>query len=225
MDPGYGNQPVSEKNHAAGGPLLSRLAPIIALTAACWLVFVFNNLIGDGHLSRYGIIPRHLRSLSGIIWAPFLHGSFQHLAANTVPLLILGGILCARSRTEFALVTVGGMIAGGGLTWLLARNASHIGASGLIFCYFAYLASLAWFRRTFGALLLSAVCILGYGGMLRGVLPTSAAVSWEGHIAGLMAGIALGWLAARLKKPATDASNPVPGDMTSPAVSKGPARS
>src|SRR5437879_2325713 len=152
MDVESGNQTLSKRDHSAGKPLLSRFAPIIAITAACWLVFVFNNLIGDGHLSRYGIIPRQLSSLPGIIWAPFLHGSFRHLAANTLPLLILGGIICARSKTEFALITLGGIIVGGGLTWLLARSAVHIGASGLVFCYFGYLASLAYFRRTFGTL-------------------------------------------------------------------------
>ena len=110
MDLEYANQTLSKRDHSAGKPLLSRFAPIIAITAACWLVFVFNNLIGDGHLSRYGIIPRQLSSLPGIIWAPFLHGSFQHLAANTLPLLILGGIICARSKTEFALITAGGII-------------------------------------------------------------------------------------------------------------------
>src|SRR5437867_315705 len=126
----YANQSLRKKDDSAGQPLLRRFAPIIAISAVCWLVFVLNNLIGAGHLSRYGIIPRQLSSLPGILWAPFLHGSFRHLAANTVPLLILGGILCARSQREFALVTLGGVIGGGGLTWLLARSASHIGASG-----------------------------------------------------------------------------------------------
>ncbi len=127
-----------------------------------------------------------------------MHGSFKHLAANTVPLLILGGIICARSNAEFAAIALAGSLLSGGLTWLLARNACHIGASGLIFCFFGYLASLACFRRTFGTLVLSAVCILGYGGMLKGILPTSTAVSWEGHISGLVAGIALAWLASKL---------------------------
>lgn len=189
-------------NEAAVGrtetrPLFKRFVPIVMLTALCWLVFVVNNLILDGHLSRYGIIPRHLSGLPGIIWAPFLHASFQHLAANTLPLLILGGIICARSDGEFTLATVGGILLGGGLTWLIARNADHIGASGLIFCYFGYLASLAYFKRNIGTLLLSLVCIFGYGGMLRGILPTSAAVSWEGHLAGLAAGVALAWVASK----------------------------
>ena len=179
-------------------PVLKRFTPIVTLVALCWLVFVINNLLWSGHFNRYGIIPREIGGLAGIVWAPFLHGSFKHLLANTVPLLVLGGIICGRGRSEFVIISVAGMLVGGGLTWLFARNACHIGASGLVFCYFGYLASLAYFRRTFGALLLSAVCILGYGGMLRGILPSSTAVSWEGHLAGLGAGIALAWTASKL---------------------------
>lgn len=178
-------------------PVLKRFTPIIALTAACWLVFVLNNLIWKGGLLQYGIIPRHLDGLPGIIWAPFLHASYSHLAANTLPLLVLGAIICGRSRTEFAVVTSGGILLGGGLTWLFARSACHIGASGLIFCFFGYLASLAYFKRTFRALCLSVVCLLGYGGMLRGLLPTLAGVSWEGHLAGLLSGIALASLLSK----------------------------
>jgi len=162
MELNNGSQPPQTSAPPLPVRVFTRFAPIIILTAVCWLVFVINNLIGGGHLSRYGIVPRHLSGVPGILWAPFLHGSFKHLAANTVPLLILGGILCARSGREFALVTIGGIVLGGGLTWLLARNASHIGASGLVFCFFGYLASLAFFRRTLGALTLSVVCVVGY---------------------------------------------------------------
>ncbi|MGO8674911.1 MAG: rhomboid family intramembrane serine protease [Limisphaerales bacterium] len=189
--------------------MIRRFTPILTLVALCWLVFVVNNLLWNGRFNQYGITPRHLGSLPGILWAPLLHGSFRHLAANTVPLLILGGIICARSKAEFAAVAIAGTLLSGGLTWLLARNACHIGASGLVFCFFGYLASLAFFRRTFGTLVVSALCILGYGGMLRGVLPGSSAVSWEGHIAGLLAGIALAWLASRL--------NPSPALPSKPA--------
>ena len=182
-------------------PLLKRLAPILGLVILCWLVFVVNNLLLGGHWNQYGITPRHLGSLPGILLAPFLHGSFAHLAANTLPLLILGGILCLRSSWEFPLVVTAGTVLAGVLTWLFARNATHIGASGLIFCFFGYLASLAYFRRTFGTLMLSAVCIIAYGGMLKGLVPVSYAVSWEGHLAGLLAGIGLAWFASRLNPP------------------------
>lgn len=180
--------------------MIKRFIPILVLTAACWLVFLVNNLMWGGDFDQYGIRPRQISSLPGILFATFLHGSYQHLAANTLPLLILGGILCLRSRGEFVLVTVAGILLGGGLTWLFARNACHIGASELIFCYFGYLASLACFNRTFGTLCLSVVCILGYGGIVRGIVPTSTSISWESHLAGLVAGVALASLMAKLKK-------------------------
>jgi membrane associated rhomboid family serine protease len=201
--------------------MLKRFVPLLTLVAACWLVFLANDLVWHGHLNQYGIIPRRLASAPGILWAPFLHASFKHLAANTVPLLILGGILCGRSRLEFVLVAVAGTLLGGGLTWLFARNACHIGASGLIFCFFGYLASLAWFRRTFGTLLLSAACILGYGGMLRGLLPTSTAISWEGHLAGLVAGVALAWVSSKLNPPPKAAGSVLPETSATPKALNG----
>jgi membrane associated rhomboid family serine protease len=184
--------------------VLKRFTPIITLVALCWLIFVVNNLLWNGDLNQYGIIPRHIGGSLGIIWAPFLHTSFEHLAANTLPLLILGTIMCARSRSEFVIVAVAGTLLGGGLTWLFARNASHIGASGLIFCFFGYLASLAYFQRTFGTLILSVVCLLAYGGILKGILPTLTAISWESHAAGLVAGIVLAWIGSKLNLPHKD---------------------
>lgn len=196
------NEP--DSTGAKGKPsFFSRFTPLIALVALCWLVFVINNGINDGRLNRFGIVPRNVSSLPGILFAPFLHGSLNHLLANTVPLLILGAILCARSKGEFIVVTVCGILFGGGLTWLFARHAAHVGASGLVFCYFGYLSSLASFKRNFATLCLSVLCIIGYGGIIRGILPTSAAVSWEGHLAGLLTGIATAWFWSRLENTPT----------------------
>jgi membrane associated rhomboid family serine protease len=128
--------------------------------------------------------------------------------ANTIPLGLLGAIICLRDRKEFWMVTAAGIILSGGLTWMLGRNAYHIGASGLIFCFFGYLASLAFFERKIGTLLLSIVCILGYGGILRGILPTSRAISWEGHLAGFFSGIALAWFISNVKKAGNETQLP-----------------
>jgi membrane associated rhomboid family serine protease len=193
--------------------VIKRFTPVGLLVAVCWLVFLVNNLMFGGHFHQYGIVPRQLSSWPGILFAPFLHGSYQHLAANTLPLVILGGIICARSRGEFIIVTVAGILLGGGLTWLFARNACHIGASGLIFCYFGYLASLALFHRTFGTLLLSVVCIIGYGGIARGIVPTSTGISWESHLGGLIAGVALASLMAKLKRTPTAPLEPTSGSL------------
>ena len=180
--------------------MFKRFTPILAITALCWVVFVINNLLWHGRLSQFGIEPRHLVGLWGILWAPFLHGSLEHLAANTLPLLILGGAICFRSTGEFNIVTVFGIVISGALTWLIGRTAHHIGASGLIFVYFGYLTSLAIFDRKFGTLLLSLVCVLGYGGIVRGIVPTSTPISWESHAAGLATGIFLAWLVSKVKK-------------------------
>src|SRR4051812_12342123 len=116
--------------------VVKRFAPILILTAACWAVFVLNNLLWHGDLNRYGIMPRHVGSLLGILWSPFLHESYAHLVAITLPLLILGAIICARGDGQFSVVAFGGIVLGGAFTWLIGRNAVHIGASGLIFCFF-----------------------------------------------------------------------------------------
>lgn len=178
--------------------MLKRFTPVFILTAACWLVFAINNVALNGRLSQYGIIPRQLSGLPGILWAPFLHASLAHLVTNTFPLSILGAVLCARSRKEFIEVAVSGTLMGGFATWLFARNADHIGASGLIFCFFGYLTSMAWFKRNAGTFILSAICVLGYGGMLRGIFPTSAHISWEGHLFGLLSGVLLAFIDAKV---------------------------
>ena len=194
--------------------MLKRLLPILALTTACWAVFFVNHLLFSDHLVQYGIRPRHLSSLPGIIWSPFLHASLQHLLANTVPLLFLGGILCLRSPGEFVGVSSVGIILSGGLLWLLGRNAYHIGASALIFCLFGYLASLAFFERKLRNLVLSVICIIAYGGILRGIVPTSGAVSWEGHLLGFFSGIAIAWFLSNIKK--ADSTPPARAPVSTP---------
>lgn len=194
------NETSVERARSEDEGFLSHFTPIIAVVAICWGVFVLNNLLLHAQLNRYGIIPREVHSLPGILFAPFLHSSYKHLAANSLPLLILGAIVCARSKGEFIVVTICGIIIGGGLTWLFARHAAHIGASGLVFCYFGYLGSLAFFKRNFATLCLSVVCVVAYGGIVRGILPTSAAVSWEGHLSGLLTGIVAAWFMTRVSE-------------------------
>ncbi len=189
--------------------MLKRFAPILILGAASWLVFFINNALWHGQLTQYGIVPRHLGALPGILWAPFLHASWAHLLANTLPLLVLGGLLCARQPGEFIGVTILGIILTGGLTWLFARNACHIGASGLVFCYFGFLASRAWFERTLATFGISILCLILYGGLITGVLPRSGPTSWENHAAGLVSGIGIAWAVAKVKNRAAVGDNGV----------------
>ena len=172
---------------------MKRLYPILAVLSACWIVFFINNILLSGALSQHGIIPRTTSGLIGIFFAPFLHSSFQHITANSIPLLVLGSVISVRSPKAFCLVTMFGILLSGLLTWLVARPACHIGASGLVFCYFGYVLGLAVHRHKASDILIALVCGLIYGGIIWGLSPFQHGVSWEGHAAGL----ATGWLISR----------------------------
>jgi len=96
----------------------------------------------------FGIEPRRLRGLDGVIGAPFLHGNFSHLISNTVGLIVLGGLVCMHSAATFLRVTVFVTLAAGIATWLMARNGLHVGASSLVFGYFGYLLARGFVERT-----------------------------------------------------------------------------
>lgn len=165
--------------------------PVLAFVGLCWLVFLVNNLLLNGYFSHLGIVPRTISGLSGILLAPILHDSFRHILANTVPMLILGSVISFRSPATYVTITIAGTIISGVLTWLLARHGCHIGASGLVFCYFGYVMGQAWFQRTVVHILLAVACGLIYGGLVWGLSPFHSGVSWEAHGAGLIAGILL----------------------------------
>ena len=170
---------------------MRRVYPVLAFVGLCWLVFLINNLMLGGRFSHFGIVPRTMGGLSGILLAPFLHASFHHILANTVPLLMLGSIISFRSPAAYVSITVAGTIISGTLIWLLARPGCHLGASGLVFCYFGYVMGQAWFQRTIVHILLALACGLIYGGLIWGLSPFQTGVSWEAHGAGLVAGILL----------------------------------
>ena len=170
---------------------MRRLYPVLGFVGLCWLVFLVNNLMLNGYFSHLGIVPRTISGLSGVLVAPLLHASFRHILANTVPLLMLGSIISLRSPATYSIITMAGTIISGALTWLLARHGCHIGASGLVFCYFGYVMGQAWFQRTLVNILVAVACGLIYGGLIWGLSPFQSGVSWEAHGAGIIAGLLL----------------------------------
>ena len=167
--------------------------------AVIWALAGVDFLM-DNRLAEYGIVPRTMDGLWGIPLAPFLHGGFGHAFSNTVPLLMLGGLVATRGWQTLLGVTLFVVLLGGAGVWLAARGGSHIGASGLVFGYFGYLVARGWYDRRIVSILIAIVVMVVYGGLLFGVLPTGGRVSWEGHLTGLIAGV----LAARFAKPARD---------------------
>jgi len=162
---------------------------LVTFVIIIWLVEVINILSGRA-LVVYGILPRHLSGLSGILLHPFLHGSPSHLISNSLPLMILGFIVALEGRSKFIKVTLYIVIVGGALLWLLGRASLHIGASLLIFGYFGYIVVNAFHKGSFLSVFVALIAVASYGGIIYGVLPLDNRVSWEGHLFGLIAGIA-----------------------------------
>jgi membrane associated rhomboid family serine protease len=173
--------------------LLRPVLPVLVLLAVMWGEEAVDTVL-DGRLDRHGIIPRQVDGLDGVVFAPFLHGGFGHLIANTFPFLIMGGAICLGGVTRFVQVTLVVAVIGGVGTWLTGpSNSVHIGASGLVFGYLTYLVTRGLFARKVTYILGGIVTFMVYGGALWGLLP-SPGVSWQGHLFGAAGGVAAAWL-------------------------------
>jgi membrane associated rhomboid family serine protease len=168
---------------------------ILGFLAAIWAIEVLNGFM-DHQLLAWGIMPRTTRGLIGIPLSPVLHGSVSHVLSNTIPFLVLGGLVALRGNKALVGVSLFIVAAGGGAVWLLGRTAIHVGASGLVFGYFGYLVANGWYDRRPSSILVAIAVIFLYGGLIFGVLPSQSFVSWEAHLFGLIAGV----LAARLTR-------------------------
>lgn len=183
---------MTKLNHMSA--FLRRAAALVAFVALLWVLQAVNWITGYGLNPAFGLIPRHLSGLDGVIAMPVLHASFAHLMANTPPLLVMGGLLVATTTRALLLVNAVVIGFGGGLVWLFASSAIHIGASGLVFGWFGFLVARGLVDRsliTLGAAL--GVGVL-YGSILWGVLPGQPGVSWEAHLFGAVAGAAAAFI-------------------------------
>lgn len=162
-------------------------APLV-MAAAMWGEEVVDT-VADGRLDRFGIRPRELGGLEGIVLAPFLHSGFSHLIANTVPFVVLGTVIALGGPRRFLTVTgIAALVSGVG-TWLTGQSHSiHLGASGVVFGYLAYLVTRGWFAKKLSYLLGGVVVLAVYGGALWGLLP-SPGISWQGHLFGAVGGV------------------------------------
>jgi len=169
-----------------------RLAFKIALgfVALIWLIQLWNWGLGL-ELERFGVRPREWVGLPGILFAPLLHGGFAHLAANSLPLLVLGtGMLHLYPNS--ALKVIPWVYLGPGIAvWLFARPSVHVGASGLVYGLVSYIFAAGLIRRDKRAIAASLLVCFLYGASVWGVLPILPGVSWETHLAAALIGLAL----------------------------------
>jgi membrane associated rhomboid family serine protease len=176
------------------------LKGIVAFVGVIWVVFLVDWLL-PARLTEYGLVPRTLFGSMGIATMPFLHAGLGHILGNTLPLAILLVLLVgSKARSWEAVVEI--VVAGGVLLWLFGQNATHVGASGLVFGLAVFLIVSGLLERRILSLFVAFVVVLLYGGTLFwGVLPSAdSKVSWDGHLCGAIAGGLLAWALTRSPK-------------------------
>ena len=139
----------------------------------------------------YGIYPRSQKGWLGILTSPFIHGSFSHLFNNSIPILILGTLLFYFYKEVAFRVFVWLYIMVGFWTFLYAREAYHIGASGLLYGLFSFLLISGFIRKNKHLISLSFAVIFLYGSLVWGIFPIDVKISFEGHLWGFVAGTIL----------------------------------
>jgi membrane associated rhomboid family serine protease len=155
-----------------------------------WAIEIINQAVFGDRLDSFGIIPRNIIGLRGILFAPFLHSDFGHLMANTIPFIILSWFVMLQRISDFFLVTICSILIGGTGVWLFAEtNSVTIGASILVFGYLGFLLSRGFFQKNTPSIALSLLVFFLYGGMIWGVLPSNPHISWLGHLFGFFGGV------------------------------------
>ena len=179
----------------------SRRAGLIAIGVMLAVMWVSESVdaVLDGDLDSLGIRPRSTEGLVGIVLSPFLHVNFGHLIGNTVPFLVLGGLIALSGLGRVLAVTAIVAVVGGIGTWLVApAQTVHIGASGLVFGFAAYLVARGVFDRRVRSVATGLLVVVVYGTtLLFGLLPREG-ISWQGHLFGAVGGVvAAQWLSRR----------------------------
>ena len=191
---------VSTTTEAKADPRVRGFMLVAAMVAVMWVVEIVDVFAGD--LDSAGIRPRDPEGLVGVALAPVLHGGFGHLIGNTIPFLVLGGVIALSGLARVAAVTAIVAVVGGLGTWLVApANTVHIGASGLVFGFAAYLIARGIFSRRALHLVAGVLVLFIYGGTLAfGLVPTPG-VSWQGHAFGAVGGVVAAWWLDRRSSP------------------------
>lgn len=189
-------QPDDKSGWRTGG------ATVVGFVALLYLVEAVDQ-VGGHRLDRNGIRPLESDGLWGVLFAPLLHANWAHLVANTGPALVLGFLVTLAGQSRFLLATAIVWLVGGLGTWLIGNVGSacgptdHIGASGLIFGWLAFLVVFGWFTRSIWQILVGLVVLVLYGGILWGAVPVlnvCGGVSWQGHLCGALAGVLAAYL-------------------------------
>jgi len=165
----------------------------IILVSILWVAFLVNDIFGM-HWNDYGLIPRDLKGLFGIFTMPFLHGSYEHLCSNSVPLLVLFFSIFYFFNKKAILILLMTWFMAGILTWIIGTEGIHVGASGIVYALAFFLVTISVIKQEIKLMAYSLIIVFLYGSIVWGFFPQlfpDKHISWEGHLAGAITGVAL----------------------------------
>ncbi|WP_075184806.1 rhomboid family intramembrane serine protease [Teredinibacter haidensis] len=174
----------------------------VRIKVILWLVIVLvgvhlANSVVDGKLLQFGILPGNTSTLPYIFTAPFLHGSWAHLANNLIGLIVFSALCLLRGIRFYVLSSLFIITVTGSLVWILGRHAMHIGASGWVFGLWSLSIATAWFDRKFYNIAIALFVLFFWGSMILGVLPNDPRISFESHLFGAVSGIVCAYFLVR----------------------------
>jgi membrane associated rhomboid family serine protease len=165
-----------------------------------WII-KFGEVFTGINLTTFGLYPHRVSGLVGILAAPLLHANFNHLISNSIPVLLLsGGIIFFYPQSAFKVFALV-YIVPGIFVWFFGRPAYHIGASGLIYGFVSFLFFSGIIRRDNRSIALALIVTFLYGGIIWGILPIDAEISWEYHLFGALTGVFCAFLFRKLDPP------------------------
>ncbi|WP_329229969.1 MULTISPECIES: rhomboid family intramembrane serine protease [unclassified Streptomyces] len=174
---------------------------MVAWVALLWLLEGVDTATGHS-LDTYGVSPREPAELADVVPSAFLHSGWEHVASNSVPLLVLGFIAALGGIRRFAAVVLVVIVTSGLGVWLTAPpDTVTLGASGVVFGLFGYLLVRGFVDRRPLDIVLGVLVAAVYGSLLWGVLPTDSGISWQGHLFGLIGGVAAAFVFRRPREP------------------------
>ncbi len=166
---------------------------MVLLLAGLWALELVDQASGNA-LDLYGIHARELDGLPEILTAPFLHAGWPHLMSNSVPFLVLGFLVLLGGVARWLLSSLASIVSSGLFAWLLTpADTIVLGASGLIFGWLTYLLARGLWSRRPGQVAIALLVLLVYGGLIWGVLPGGAGISWQAHLGGAVGGVLAAW--------------------------------
>jgi membrane associated rhomboid family serine protease len=170
---------------------------MLLLLAGLWILELLDQLSGN-ELDQLGIHAREVDGMPEIFTAPFLHAGWDHLISNSLPFYVLGFLVLLGGLARWVASSLIIIIISGMAAWSLTpAHTIILGASGLIFGWLTYLLARGIWSRRPAQVVVAVIVLLLYGGLILGVLPGSAGVSWQAHLGGAIGGVVAAWLLHR----------------------------